>query len=415
MRWLTTYDLPPEQRELWAASRVWAAHQVPYLASALLTLDPVVIDQSGDPPENRSDLSRFPTDTRWRVYLDPEVLAVSDVKTVGFWLVHQVAHLLRDHAARYPGAPVTEGGGRTSEQQRWNLAVDAEVDDDVTGGELVVPETATTPQDLGLPDGQLAEQYWDALDGVDSDHGDCGGGADGQQRPHDKAGQGLSATGCTLVRRDAARRIREHLRQQGVGASGWLRWADEVLTPTVNWRRELAAQVRRGVADVAGRVDHTYRRPSRRTHSNPDVLLPSLRQPMPDVAVVIDTSGSVSDQMLSQALAEVGGVLRSLGVGRDRLKVIACDARAYEAQSVRRLGAVELAGGGGTDMRAGLDAAAKLKPRPDLVIVMTDGFTPWPTEAPKRLRVVVGLLDEAGSTPDWADRVLIGDPKQPWS
>ena len=158
MRWLSTYDLPPEQRELWAASRVWAAHQVPYLASALLALDPVVIDQSGDPEEGRSDLSRFPTDTRWRVYLDPEVLAVSDVPTVGFWLVHQVAHLLRDHAARYPGPPVAEGR-RTSEQQRWNLAVDAEVDDDLVGGELVVPETATTPTSLGQPDGLLAEQY----------------------------------------------------------------------------------------------------------------------------------------------------------------------------------------------------------------------------------------------------------------
>ncbi len=96
-------------------------------------------------------------------------------------------------------------------------------------------------------------------------------------------------------------------------------------------------------------------------------------------------------------------------MGRNRLKIISCDAQAYEAQTVGRLSAVKLAGGGGTDMRAGLRAAAELKPRPDLVIVMTDGFTPWPDEAPKRQRVVVGLLDAAGSTPEWADSVLIGD------
>ena len=41
------------------------------------------------------------------------------------------------------------------------------------------------------------------------------------------------------------------------------------------------------------------------------------------------------------------------------------------------LGAIRLEGGGGTDMGAGLDAAAALRPRPDLIIVLTDGFTPW--------------------------------------
>ncbi len=39
-----------DQRHVWAAARVWAAHQAPYMASALLALDPVVVDQSEDPP-----------------------------------------------------------------------------------------------------------------------------------------------------------------------------------------------------------------------------------------------------------------------------------------------------------------------------------------------------------------------------
>ena len=40
--------LGPDQRRAWAAARVWAAHQAPYMASALLALDPVVVDQSDD-------------------------------------------------------------------------------------------------------------------------------------------------------------------------------------------------------------------------------------------------------------------------------------------------------------------------------------------------------------------------------
>jgi predicted metal-dependent peptidase len=212
-----------------------------------------------------------------------------------------------------------------------------------------------------------------------------------------------------LVKRDTARRIREHTRERGDTPAGWQRWADEVLEPTVSWRRQLAAHVRRGAADIAGRVDFTYRRPSRRASAVPDVVLPSLRQPLPQVALVIDTSGSMSDSMLGQALGEVTGVLRSLGVARRNLRVIACDAQAYQAQQVRDLRAIRLAGGGGTDMGAGLDAAAALRPRPDLVIVLTDGYTPWRSAPPPGMRVVVGLMDRGGKTPDWAETVLVGD------
>jgi predicted metal-dependent peptidase len=212
-----------------------------------------------------------------------------------------------------------------------------------------------------------------------------------------------------LVARNTARRIREHMRERGDTPAGWRRWADDVLEPSVNWRRQLAAHVRRGAAEVAGRVDFTYRRPSRRASAIPDVVLPSLRQPLPQVALVIDTSGSMSDAMLGRALGEVAGVLRSLGVARRNLRVIACDARAYQAQAVRDLGAIRLEGGGGTDMAAGLDAAVALRPRPDLIIVLTDGYTPWRSAPPGGIRVVVGLMDRGGRTPDWAETVLVGD------
>jgi predicted metal-dependent peptidase len=66
---------------------------------------------------------------------------------------------------------------------------------------------------------------------------------------------------------------------------------------------------------------------------------------------------------------------------------------------------VKLLGGGGTDMGVGIAAALELKPKPDLVLVLTDGHTPWP-KAP-RAKVIVGLLDPLGRVPDWATTVLI--------
>jgi predicted metal-dependent peptidase len=408
-------ELPLELRQRFAAGRVWAVHQAPYLASGLLALDPVVIELE---PGEEVDLSAFPTDRRWHVYIDPEALAATEVRELGFWLLHQVSHLLRIHASRFPErgseADVQPTGGRTPAQRRWNLATDAELDDDLSTDQLVLPDRAVTPNQLDLPPNLTGEQYWDLLSShepstLEQRGCDCGSGCDGQSRPWDCNRPGLTRNACRRVSRDTARRIRDHVRNRGTVPEGWARWADEILEPTVDWRRELAAHIRRGAADVAGRVDFTYQRPSRRQAAVPHVVLPSLRQPLPRVALVIDTSGSMSDGMLGQALGEVGGVLRSLGVARRNLRIVCCDAEAYEAQPVRDLGRVELAGGGGTDMGRGVEAAAALRPTPDLIVVLTDGFTPWPPAPPPRVRVIVGLMDARGQTPSWAETVLVGE------
>lgn len=439
--WPGIATLPAELRQRWAAGRVWAARQAPYLASALLSLEPIVVE-SGEGP----DLSAFPADPAWHIYLSPACLAQATVPSLGFWLVHQVSHLLRHHADRYPPGQFEQVNSlrhsRSLDECRWNVATDAEIDDDILAGEITVPEAAVVPSHIFCPDGWVAEQYWDALggqtlrpstgpaatgpvglaaqagtpaamgvveEGVNSTwrRVDCGSGCDGQPRSWDCGLPGLGETAQRLLAREVARRIKEHSQQRGDVPAGWQRWAEEVLEPLISWRRVLAAAVRRGVADVAGRVDFTYRKPSRRASSLPEVVLPSLRQPLPQVAMVLDTSGSMSDQMLGQALAEVGGVLRGLGVGRQHLRVVCCDAEAYGAQRVLEARDVQLLGGGGTDMGVGLAAAAALKPRPDLVIVLTDGHTPWPSTAPPGVRVVVGLMGPGGTSPDWATTVRI--------
>ncbi len=417
-------SLGTEQRRAWAAARVWAAHQAPYMANALLALDPVVVDQSGDPESRLLDLGALPVDQQWHVYLDPDVLIDLSVPTIGFWLVHQVSHLLRHHAERSPAQKpigvVPKTFVQSRDEQRGNVAADAEINDDLVAGGTARPQGAVTPTSLGLPDSWTAEQYWDALGGSaeaahrapesgDRAH-DCGSGCDGLPRPWDSGQPGLGPTGQKLLERDVARRIEEHQRHYGTTPAGWRRWASEILEPTVSWQRLFASAIRRGVADVAGRVDFSYRKPSRRSSVAGDVILPSLRQPLPKIAMVLDTSGSMDDHLLAQSLAEVQGVLLSLGVGRRHLKIVCCDAKAFEAQKVMRARDVELLGGGGADMGAGLAKAAELRPRPDLIVVLTDGHTPWPTEPPRGIRVIVGLMDSSGRVPEWARTVSINLP-----
>jgi predicted metal-dependent peptidase len=189
--------------------------------------------------------------------------------------------------------------------------------------------------------------------------------------------------------------------------AGLLRWAQEVLSPKVNWRVLLAAELRRAVAEVAGAVDYSYRRPSRRSAVAGQVVLPALRRPVPEVAVVCDTSGSMTADLLAMVLAEVEGLLRALGLAR-QVRVLACDTAVGPAQRVSSARQVQLIGGGGTNMGAGIAAAAALRPRPAVTVVLTDGYTQWPAEPPKGMRIVVGLIGSlAPDAPPWARAVRV--------
>jgi len=103
----------------------------------------------------------------------------------------------------------------------------------------------------------------------------------------------------------------------------------------------------------------------------------------------------------------VEGLLRALGLVR-QVRVLACDTVVAPVQRVSSARQVQLIGGGGTDMGAGIDAAAALRPRPAVTVVLTDGYTPWPSSPPKGMRVVVGLLGEhAPDAPSWTRAVRV--------
>jgi predicted metal-dependent peptidase len=239
----------------------------------------------------------------------------------------------------------------------------------------------------------------------------CGSGCDGIRRTHDLPEQadvgGLDVSGGEAIRRQVAIAFRES-HGQGSVPGEWGRWVEQVLDPVVDWRTVLHAAVRRGMGWAHGHTDYTYTRISRRQAAAGPVILPALRRPVPRVAVVVDTSGSVDDGLLAQALGEIDGVLATLGVADPQVTVLAVDAAVHTVASVRRADAVRLAGGGGTDMGVGIAAAEALRPRVDVVVVCTDGYTDWPA-LPAAVPVVGVLIGrhpgELPGTPPWIHRV----------
>ncbi|MEU9762981.1 VWA-like domain-containing protein [Streptomyces sp. NPDC047987] len=380
------------------AARYRAATDRPYLASALYALS--VVPSTGVPTMG--------VDRHWRCYVSPAFVEATPVaELAGVWL-HEVAHLLRDHHGRAERLPAAD----QRDHHRLNVAQDCEINDDLIADGLPLPAGRMEPRLFGLPTGGLFEEYLPSIPPGAPAH-DCGSGAHGQPVPWELPGnEGPTSLGpveAQALRRHTAEAMRAHRRSRGTLPAGWERWADEILEPSIDWRQALAGAVREAAAWAAGAMDYTYRRPSRRSAALPGVVLPSLRRPLPRVAVVIDTSGSMGDEELGAALGEVTGVLREVGVRGNRVTVLACDADVQAVSRVTSAEQVALGGGGGTDMRVGIAAALAARDRPNIVVVLTDGFTPWPYEAPS-CRLIAALIGaDAPLPPQWVETVRVTD------
>ena len=433
---LRARPLAPAERRAYAAARLHAVHVcMPYLATAVFRLEPWAVD----------GLGTFGVDGAWRVLLDPAVLDDWGVPATAGVLLHEVGHALRDHAGQ---AALL---GSDLDRFAWNCCADAAINDDLVAAAVPLPGRPVLPGDLHdahgdpLTPGGTALAYYDALPVVGAQDDDAGAVADrapgtaagpvvvvpgrvpppttscgriagGVAHPVDlpaDAGPGVSPAEQRLARRAVATAVERAAQgERGTVPAGLRRWAgDELSPPRVPWRRVLRGTVRRGLATAAGAVDTTYARPSRRRV--PGVVLPGTRRPVPSVTVVVDTSASMGEEALRAVLGEVEGLARQVGATGQRLRVLAVDAAVHEVRTVGRAAEVVLRGGGGTDLTPGLDAAVRGHPRPDVVVVCTDGFTPWPQDPPGRARWIVVLVRDGGGMlrrqppppPAWADVV----------
>jgi predicted metal-dependent peptidase len=132
--------------------------------------------------------------------------------------------------------------------------------------------------------------------------------------------------------------------------------------------------------------------------------------------VIIDTSASVSDAELGSAILEVAAMARAVGGRRDLVTVLPCDAAARVAYPLCRVEGIPLVGGGGTDLRTGFARALRSSPRPDVIVVLTDGQTPWPDVRPP-CRTVVGLFSRDRATRAWDedDPTYVPDAPPEWA
>jgi predicted metal-dependent peptidase len=406
------------------AARIIAQIRWPYISSALFSLKLV----ESEPRE----VPTMAVDSGWRLYYSVDFVLGENSEALATVLLHEALHCVMSHNQRFEN--VSQEGRNPL---LWNICGDCAINDildeqDMPWTEKVTPVRYSDYTDVGIESSMITEtayekmRLWKQENSKQSDsrfeQTDCGSVTGGSKRSYELEKDDPDAPSMHSEEQEGIRdRVASDVLSSGASRSdipgGLVRWANSHLDPQVNWRKQLGVSIRRAVASVAGRKDYTFSRPSRRQEAmrliSSSVILPSLRQPAPPrVAVVVDTSGSISDSDLKSYLAEVSGIVRAVSIGGG-VQVIACDSKAAPPQllkSANRIEQLQLVGGGGTDMREGIYAALKTKPNPDVVVIVTDGATPWPDNKPRGCDFYTAVLTKESSqssVPYWMQKVLI--------
>ena len=383
-------------------------------------------------------------DQWWRVYYDPECWIEYTPTECSALLMEQVEHLVSRHPDRTRSMLGFAPGDKTltdDEQAKVKKISKCQCcaisgRDGWTRDNLplqhIRPDKIALKNGSFMPKGKSFENYYrlypdDDEDGDDGEDGDddggrgrdpggCGGQAGewglGPGDGSNGAQDGLNEEQQEQVRQGAAQDIKEAEkggRLTGTGYSGWIEWADDQFAPAkVPWQT-LAASAIRQERMKQGADDYTWQRPHPMSWQLGDVILPSLVSYEWKAAAVLDQSGSMTNDDCVASLSEVEGLIRMCGAKCDAY-IATCgeaDAIHKDLSSMKRL----LAGrhSGGTDLRPAM--AQALEAGCDLLVVCTDGYTPWPDKAPPVGCVILlfGAHCAPGDCPSWATVVECDD------
>lgn len=167
---------------------------------------------------------------------------------------------------------------------------------------------------------------------------------------------------------------------RGLIPAGLIEEIKALSMPPIPWDVQLAEWFDIYFAPLEKR--RSYARPSRRQSSTPDIPRPSLLPAdIPEhsrtYGVIIDTSGSMSPQMIGLAL----GAAASYSVAKEvpLVRVVFCDADAYDIGYVTPediAGRVRVEGRGGTVLQPAVDLLENAKdfPKNAPVLIVTDGY-----------------------------------------
>ncbi|MCR5186005.1 MAG: VWA-like domain-containing protein [Clostridia bacterium] len=316
-----------------------------------------------------------------------------------FVLAHEILHILFRHANRAKGR----------DRRAWNFVTDAIDNQHLTKAGLTPPEGAIIAEgadkydaeelyDLLITDSpKLSQEIRDLykkmteeqVKHLEDTHGRWGYDKDIDFPNDGEESVNIDERTFTKENEEMKRQMREKFNQDnarelfsGTGA-GIMRDVNEIGKPTqlVNWKTMVRSCIRKrkkepdGSYEVKdGILSKRTRRKKEKTPTNSEIIL--------------DTSGSVDEEMLRGFLKECKSILKD-----SKLKVGCFDTKFYGFQSVNDVEDLEniiLQGGGCTDL---VLAASSFSKEVKNKIIFTDGYGDEPKEAEGVIWIVYGNKD----------------------
>tara|TARA_R110000822_G_scaffold3946_1_gene16754 strand:- start:229 stop:1512 length:1284 start_codon:yes stop_codon:yes gene_type:complete len=357
------------------------------------------------------------TDGR-KFYYNSRFIKMLKPKEVEFLFGHEVLHCVYDHFGRR--------GDR--DPQLFNIAGDYCVNADLkkhSVGEFITSVPCLYDKKY---EGMSTEQVYDSLyenaekidissliDQMIDEHLDGEGDGEGSG-DDEKQGQGrpkLSAEERQQIKDEIKEAMISAAAADADGAgklpAGVRRILQELTEPKMDWRQLLRMQLESTI-----KSDYTWMRTSRKGWDM-DAVMPGMKlDPMIDIALFIDTSGSMQDSMLKDILSETAGIMESFPAYR--IHVAAFDTQVhnpvqYDSENLEDITEYRIDGGGGTDFTCVFDYLKREEIEPKRLIVFTDGY-PYGSWGDENYADTVWILHGTTSiVPPWGQHAYYEEEK----
>jgi predicted metal-dependent peptidase len=313
------------------------------------------------------------------LYYNREFFEDLTPKQVEFVIAHEILHNVFDHMMRKDGRNA----------QIWNAAADYCVNGqlirDKIGDQIPKIKIYHDPKHYGKSAEQVYDEIYDEEDEKSlaqlgqllDEHIDWEGDGGGDSKDGKNKGPGRPQ-----YSKDELRKIRDEVKDavmQAASAAGAgnvpaavERMIKDMTESKMNWRQIIRQQIQSTI-----RNDYTFMRPSRKGW-HVGAILPGMNYlETIDIAVSLDMSGSISNEMAQDFLGEIKNIMDEF---KDyKIKLWCFDTNVYgeedfEAQNGKDLMEYEIRGGGGTEFMCNWDYMKEHDIVPKKFIMFTDGY-----------------------------------------
>ena len=311
-------------------------------------------------------------------YYNTRFIKMLKPKEIEFLFGHEVLHCVYDHFGRR--------GDR--DPQLWNIANDYCVNADLKKHRVGDFITSVPCLYDSKYENKSSEEIYDILyenaekldinsllDKMIDEHMDGEGEGDGDDGEEGKGKRPkLSAEERAKIKDEIKEAMLSAAQTCDAGnlPAGVKRLINQLTEPQMNWRELLRMQLESTI-----KSDYTWLRTSRKGW-HLDAIMPGMKTTDAiDIAVAIDTSGSISTAQCKDFLSEIQGIMEAFDSYRIHVFTFDTDTynpQQYNSDNLEDITEYNIQGGGGTDFDAIFRYLKSAEIEPKKLVVFTDGY-----------------------------------------